>query len=69
MNITFKNLEFKVNGDNKTLMTKCGHYSCEDGAPIVEIQIAGENRPSNPGMKCIGTSEPRALSYDKHEIL
>ncbi|MBQ7800255.1 MAG: alpha-galactosidase [Oscillospiraceae bacterium] len=68
MNITFKNLEFKVNGDNKTFMTRCGHYSCEDGSPIVEIQIAGENRPSNPGMKSIGTSESRALSYQSHEI-
>ncbi|MBQ8868802.1 MAG: alpha-galactosidase [Oscillospiraceae bacterium] len=68
MNITFKNLEFKVTEENKIVMTKCGHYACEAGAPIAEIQIAGENRPSNPGMKCIGTSEAKELCYESHKI-
>lgn len=68
MNITFKNLEFNVTEENKIVMTKCGHYCCEAGAPIVEIQISGENKPANVGMKSVGTSESKLLNYENHEI-
>ena len=68
MKITFKNLEFNINEENKISLTKCGHYYGTKGFPFVEIQISGDNRPANAGMKCVGASESDTLRYKIHKI-
>ena len=68
MRITFKDLEFNINDENKISLTKCGPYYSIKGFPFVEIQISGDNRPSNAGMKSVAASESATLLYKHYEI-
>lgn len=56
--IVFKNFCFDRDGDRLTL---CGR-------PFIEIQVAGENRPSHLGAKSVCTSEGEKLRYISHSF-
>ena len=68
MNISFKNLEFLINEKNQVLMTRCGCFSCEDGAVFAEVQICGQNKPTHAGVRMIASSEGSAMTYVSHSI-
>ncbi len=68
MNISFKNLEFLVDEDNRVLMTKCGCFNCPKGSVFAEVQICGQNKPTHAGVRMIASSEGRKMRYVSHSV-
>lgn len=64
--IQFHNLEFKVE-DGKLRLTRFGNLQGLDSR-TVEVQIAGENKPSYMGVKLCRSSEGMRATYVSHTV-
>lgn len=54
--------------DGKALLKKCGNLLTNGGQVCVEVQIAGEDKPSHMGVKMASSSEGSRLQYHSHTV-
>ena len=67
MVIQFKEIIIEIiNG--KALLKKCGNLRANGGQVCVEVQIAGEDKPSHMGVKMANSSEGWRLEYLSHTV-
>ena len=65
--IQFNNVTFKIE-DGKVFLTRIGNLSGLH-SPIAEVQLAGENKITDMGLKMANSSEGQRLVYDGHDII
>ena len=62
MLIKFKEIIIEI-VDGKALLKQCGNLRTDRGQVCVEVQIAGQDKPSHMGVKMANSSEDCCLRY------
>ena len=65
MTIRFKEIIIEI-VDGNALLKKCGNLHTHGGQVCVEVQIAGQDKPSHMGVKMANSSEGCRLKYLSH---
>lgn len=65
--IDFGSLKFEITGDIIKII-QCGDFTNKAGTSFVEVQIAGENKPTHMGAKMVSSSEGAKLKYVSHTL-